>query len=1149
MRRQDHIAVWATVTFAAIIVVLSTWVLASELTERTARNTRWQLLRDDIIDLQYAAIDKRFLVELPDDELTAELDRIRDRIDASIDAAHAKLATAPQLQPNIGPPLDRLDQVANDMHDHIATQGRATALLSAEARQEFLRVYELKSESLETESQNVLGQLRHEREMAAASQGRRWLVVYAFVLLSALLSIVLAQMMRYRLRMQRRLGQVEADHEDQQQRFELLAANIDEIFWMTSPDESQMLYVSPSYEKLTGHPNASLLEDPLSWIDIVHPDDRVPILAAHEQRGDTISTDVRSREIRFVRPDGETRWIWMRSQPAYDAHGRLVARTGIAVDITERRAMENALREHEEQLRSVTDHLPGVVYAYDWWPDRPREAHYLGPGLESLVGEDLADTFRNRFDAMFERIDPADRDHVSELGNVAWREWKPAIIDFRFQREGGDVRWFRSSASPTPIPNGGVRWHGVVTDITTVKAAEEDRARTNRKLKVLLGAASAVSDARTPAEVLQIIADTVAATGWNAVTVATFDDDHLDDVAFNGVPDDLRPRLRHTLSTAKALPSTSVNEFRVSRSYFIPADEATRLLDGLRALTQPTHNRATTGWKKNDVAIVPMTDTQGETRGMIWLDAPEDGEMSDAATFEYLEFFADLGSRTLERLELRQIHLDALEALRTSESKFRMLAEHTPGAIYLCRPDEKFTIEYFSPTISDILGYDADAFTRSELDLESITHPDDLVDVMSLIQAAIRNGEPYRAVVRLRHMDGSYRVIEEYGTGVYDEASGELRFVEGFLLDVTARHDAERDRRRLFFAVNNSPDSVITLDHDHVIMDVNDTTCERLGYSRDELVGQSFSRIEHRTETPRTPHVDDSGAARRVEVYESALVTKAGDEIPVEMSSATFVYESLTGTCVFARDITVRKVIEQMLRDRGRRESMLRRELNHRVRNNLSSLMTLVAMTSEKATNTQDFAETIRGRIHAMAVVHTLLDESQWHDAHLTQLVDRLIPEASRHQIRAHGDDVVIPAQQASSFGMVLYEISTNAHKYGALSTEHGRVTLDWTVTPHEDGALEIGMMWREQGGPAIMTPPVAGTGSALIKGLVRQDLNGEVHVRYPRGGAEIDLIVRIPTQPAERRDTSGHARPVRPDAPTVEVLPTPSVPIHPDSN
>src|SRR5437016_3537953 len=118
---------------------------------------------------------------------------------------------------------------------------------------------------------------------------------------------------------------------------------------MSDPQKSRVLYVSPAYEQVWGRSCQSLYEQPRSFLDAVHPEDREHVRAGSlERQGRGEPGDV---EYRVVRPDGSVRWVRDRSFPVRDRAGRVYRMAGIAEDITEQKAVAESLRASEQRFR------------------------------------------------------------------------------------------------------------------------------------------------------------------------------------------------------------------------------------------------------------------------------------------------------------------------------------------------------------------------------------------------------------------------------------------------------------------------------------------------------------------------------------------------------------------------------------------------------------------------------------------------------------------------------------------------------------------------------------------------------------------------------------------------------------------------------
>lgn len=135
-------------------------------------------------------------------------------------------------------------------------------------------------------------------------------------------------------------AQAEQRLQESEELFGPLAENINLVLWMRSPETDQILYVSPSYEKIWGRTRESLYQAPQSFIDAIHPEDRqrvIEAMSAHKQGGF-------NEEYRIVAPDGSVRWVQAHTFPIRDRRGRVSWIAGVAQDITEQKKAEEALR-------------------------------------------------------------------------------------------------------------------------------------------------------------------------------------------------------------------------------------------------------------------------------------------------------------------------------------------------------------------------------------------------------------------------------------------------------------------------------------------------------------------------------------------------------------------------------------------------------------------------------------------------------------------------------------------------------------------------------------------------------------------------------------------------------------------------------------
>lgn len=224
--------------------------------------------------------------------------------------------------------------------------------------------------------------------------------------------------------------------------------------------------------------------------------------------------------------------------------------------------------------------------------------------------------------------------------------------------------------------------------------------------------------------------------------------------------------------------------------------------------------------------------------------------------------------------------------------------------------------------------------------------------------------------------------------------------------------------------------------------------------------------------------------------------------------------EQLFTLKALARQVMSQLELRRTLAERRQieaQQTLLIRELHHRVKNTLATVQAILSSTARGATNIADFQTAFRGRIDALAKTHSILSEHHDQAVLLADLVRlELAPydDKSGRRVILQGPPVVLSSDLAVPIGMAVHELTTNAAKYGALSTERGVVTLTWDVRSGPQGrVLDLG--WVEIGGPPVETPKKVGFGSRLLERVLKDQANAVVSVDYERSG--LKLWVEIP--------------------------------------
>ncbi|QFU83032.1 PAS domain S-box protein [Natronorubrum aibiense] len=145
--------------------------------------------------------------------------------------------------------------------------------------------------------------------------------------------------------------QMEANLRESERQFRTLAEHLDETIWLAGADPEDLFYINPSYEDVYGRSRESLYEDALSFLEVVHPDDRERVRDAYTGLPETEYDE----EFRIRTDDGEMRWIHARAVPVADDEGDVVGIVGIDVDVTDRKDRERRLAKYETIVEAVDD--------------------------------------------------------------------------------------------------------------------------------------------------------------------------------------------------------------------------------------------------------------------------------------------------------------------------------------------------------------------------------------------------------------------------------------------------------------------------------------------------------------------------------------------------------------------------------------------------------------------------------------------------------------------------------------------------------------------------------------------------------------------------------------------------------------------------
>jgi two-component sensor histidine kinase len=191
------------------------------------------------------------------------------------------------------------------------------------------------------------------------------------------------------------------------------------------------------------------------------------------------------------------------------------------------------------------------------------------------------------------------------------------------------------------------------------------------------------------------------------------------------------------------------------------------------------------------------------------------------------------------------------------------------------------------------------------------------------------------------------------------------------------------------------------------------------------------------------------------------------------------------------QDITERK-------EREEKERLLMREIDHRAKNMLSVVASVAHQTA--ARSPEEFIERFSERIQALSVNQDLLIRSEWQGVDVEDLARAQLAHFANlvgSRINVDGPKLRLNAAAAQAIGLSLHELATNSGKYGALSTDGGRVDIRWGTA----GCNTFTMSWTEREGPPVSAPKQRGFGTVVMKAMAERTLGGTVDLDYAPSG------------------------------------------------
>ncbi|WP_370464249.1 PAS domain S-box protein [Mesorhizobium sp.] len=447
------------------------------------------------------------------------------------------------------------------------------------------------------------------------------------------------------------------------------------------------------------------------------------------------------------------------------------------------------------------------------------------------------------------------------------------------------------------------------------------------------------------------------------------------------------------------------------------------------------------------------------------------------------------------------VDVSDLQRVRTEltrqDNTHRQILDSLPVAIYTT--DQHGTITYFNRAAAELAGREPEVGKDKWCVTFKLFTPDgkELPHDECPMAIALKENRPVRNQEAIaQRPDGSFFPFLPYPTPIRDE-DGNLIGAVNMLLDLTDRQCAEEARFHLSAIVDSSFDAIVSKDLNTIIKSWNHGAERLFGYTAEEAIGRSVTMLipaDHQDEEPRI--LERIRRGERVETYETIRQRKDGSLVPVSLtvSPVRNATGHIIGASKIARDITSARENEHRIR-------MLMREVNHRVKNQYSVILSMIRETNKRAKSPAEFEREVRERITALARSHDLLVMGDWKGVTVFEL---LLSQAksfgNEERISMSGPSIILSPNAVQYLGIAFHELATNSAKYGVLSGDQGQISVAWNTTGSGASRL-FHLSWTETDGPEVQTLGEGGFGTVVLKRVAPEAIGGKGNLEYgPHG-------------------------------------------------
>ncbi len=467
---------------------------------------------------------------------------------------------------------------------------------------------------------------------------------------------------------------------------------------------------------------------------------------------------------------------------------------------------------------------------------------------------------------------------------------------------------------------------------------------------------------------------------------------------------------------------------------------------------------------------------------------------------------------------------EADRALHESETKYRLIADNMLDLVAMSDVEGRFS--FISPSYQTVLGYSPDELIGQPIHI--LVHPDDLPDILALIEERRCSLKPATALYRMRHKEGHYLWFETYGH-VIDNREGENSVAVFNTRDVTDRIQAEEISResvdKYRTIIENMEEGYYEVDLAGNFTFVNNALCRISGATYDELMGMNYKFYMDEATAKRIYQLfNDIYRTGQALKYDEWEVTIVDGSKRIHSGSVTLMRDSSgqpTGFRGVVRDITDRKHAEEQIKESLREKEILLKEIHHRVKNNFQIIISLLNIQGSTIQDKEllNVFMNSQNRIRAMSLIHEKLyqsedlariDFAEYINIIARELygVYKCVP--NRVELIVEAENVHLSIDQAIPCGLIINELLSNTFKYAFPPEWKGKGKVKIALIRNND-TVELSIGDNGIGMPGdIDFRNTKSLGLRLVTLLVEQQLKGTIKLKHKKG---TQFIVTFATQ------------------------------------